>query len=307
MLNISNFKFLKFNKFTATFLGAIIISLSMFVPQVLANLPYNGGFYTNLNGSGTSASSHTRNGCDENTGNCSGTAVYRFQCDGNTTDCRSNESGPTSSQSLGNPGCGKTVQLDVFDHNCRANGGWDCGIPQDYMTWYSGDCVAPTAVPTQAPIPTVVPTVAPTVMPTNIPTVAPTSAPRVGNQVSCPAGFSPTVSGSTIVCVQQVQKQVQTQTSTSYANAVTGPVTVNLAGQPQVVQPAPQVVYYQQPQVVTAAYDVKTLPKTGLPMVAWGLSGLLPVGLGFRRFGSANKGIANVGKYLWEKREFLKD
>lgn len=296
------------NKFTVTFLGATLISLSLFVPRVLANLSYNGGYYTNLNGSGTAATFHTGNNCNPDSGTCSGSFVYRYECDGNTIDCRANESGPASSQSLGNPGRGKTVQLDVFDHNCRANGAWDCGLPQDYMVWYSGDLApTPTQAPTTAPTiaPTNAPTIAPTAVPTSAPTVAPTSVPSVPNQVSCPAGYNPTVSGSTIVCVQQVQNQVRTQTSTSYAtaNASTGPVTVNLAGQPAV---QPQVVY-QQPQVVTASYDVKTLPKTGLPLLAWGFSGLLPVGLGFRKFGSADKGLTNIGKYLWEKREFLKE
>lgn len=295
------------NKFTATFIGAILISLSLFVSPVLANLSFGNGFYTNLNGSGTSATLHTGNNCDPSSGSCSGNTVYRFQCDGSTTDCRLNESGPSSSQSFGNPGCGKTVQLDVFDHNCRANGGWDCAVPQDYMVWYSGDCAAPTAVPTQTPRPTIVPTVIPTsiptIVPTVIPTVIPVAVPTVANQVSCPAGFVQSLSGSTIVCVQQVQNQVQTQTQTAYANASTGPVTVNVPSQPAqvIAQPAPQVIYYQQPQIV------QTLPKTGLPLVAWGLSGLLPIGLGFRKFGSANKDLTNMGKYLWEKREFLKD
>jgi hypothetical protein len=38
--------------------------------------------------------------------------------------------------------CGKTVQIDVFNKNCRAGGGWNCGESDlvDYIVWYSGDC-----------------------------------------------------------------------------------------------------------------------------------------------------------------------
>ncbi|MDO8570703.1 MAG: hypothetical protein Q7R97_03925 [Candidatus Daviesbacteria bacterium] len=149
--------------------------------------------------------------------------------------------------------------------------------------------------------PTPIPTAPATAGPTAVPTVIPTAVPTIANQVSCPSGYVQSLSGSTIVCVQQVQTQTQTQ----YANAYTAPVTVNLAGQP--VAQTPQIVYYQQqPQVIQAAYDVKTLPKTGLPVLAWGLSGLLPIGLGFRKFGSTDKSLTSAGKYLWEKREFLK-
>lgn len=185
-------------------------------------------------------------------------------------------------------------------------GPWN--INDEIIGYNNAACPLSTPTPTPTSTPTPTPTNAPTLTPT--PTVIPTAVPTISNQVSCPSGYVQSLSGSMIVCVQQVQTQTQTQTQTAqggsaYANAYTAPVTVNLAGQP--VAQTPQIVYYQQPQIVQASYDVKTLPKTGLPVLAWGLSGLLPVGLGFRKFGSADKGIANVGKYLWEKREFLKN
>lgn len=137
---------------------------------VSAQMGYGSGVYTNLCGSGTAANSHACSGeCNPGSGSCTGNGnhrVVRFVCDGRTTDCRSNESAFSTSQSLGNPGCGKTVQLDVFEKACRnSNGGWDCtdGQMTDYMVWYSGDCPAPTAPPTKKPTPR--PTTTPTAPP----------------------------------------------------------------------------------------------------------------------------------------------
>lgn len=391
------------------FLAVAIILGSLFWTLLPSDVkagfkPPFGGEYTNLNGSGTAANFHTRNGCDENTGSCSGNAVYRYQCDGRTTDCRSNESGPTSSRSLENPGCGKTVQLDVFDHNCRQNGGWDCGIPQDYMVWYSGDCSVPAPVTPQCPYnstqarvqkslsdpwdsfkairvgdpirvggfhnntgllagdvelnvngptgsfnlgngaffnpaaagnytltvttqngsgsacedrasflvqsaavptPTSTPPVIPT--PTAVPTVTPTpvispvpTVPVINAQIRCPEGFVQTVSGSNIICLQQIQNQTQSVVST--ANASTGPINVSVAS--NIPQGAPiQVVPVEakQPVVIT-----QELPKTGLPLAAWAFSGLAPIGLKLKRFGSS-KGEGNSILALWQEREFLRN
>lgn len=49
----------------------------------------------------------------------------------------------------------------------------------------------------------------------------------------------------------------------------------------------------------------RELPKTGLPFAAWALLGLVPAGIGLRKFKSiAPKG--NIARFLWEKRKFLK-
>lgn len=117
-----------------------------------AGMAYNGGEYINLAGSGTNANSHTGQYCTPGSGSCQGPSVVKFTCDGRNPDCRSGESGFSSSQSLGNPGCGKSVQLDVFNKNCRlSNGGWDdsCQL-LDYMVWYSGDCPAPQPPPAES-------------------------------------------------------------------------------------------------------------------------------------------------------------
>lgn len=52
---------------------------------------------------------------------------------------------------------------------------------------------------------------------------------------------------------------------------------------------------------------VEQLPKTGLPLVAWSLVGLLPAGFGLRRFGRTNKDNEGKPLYTWQKREFEKE
>lgn len=134
-------------------IGAIfLVALATFLPgQVKAGLSFNGGEYTNLCGTGTAATGYScPANCDINSGTCSGSFVYRFTCDGRQTDCRSNEQGPSGSQSLGNPGSNKTVQLDVFNKNCRdGSGSWVCGDGDmtGYITWFSGQAQAPTPTP----------------------------------------------------------------------------------------------------------------------------------------------------------------
>lgn len=154
---------------------------SLLVQPVRAAISYGSGYYTNLCGSGTAANAQTCNaGCNTSSGSCSssGDTVVRFECDGRTTDCRSGESGFASSHSIGSVSCGKTVQIDVFTHNCRANGGWSCGDNdlRDYIVWYSGDCAQSTPTPTPTPQPTPTPTPSPTPSPTPTPTPQPTSS-----------------------------------------------------------------------------------------------------------------------------------
>lgn len=137
----------------------LLVTLFLFSTQVSANLSFNGGEYTNICGSGTSANSNNCNGsCNATTGNCSnpGNTVIRFVCDGRQTQCNQNESSFSSSQSLGNPGANKTVAIVVFNKTCRVNGAWSCGDSdmKDYMVWYSGSTNAQTPVfPTYAPTP----------------------------------------------------------------------------------------------------------------------------------------------------------
>ncbi|MBI4036828.1 hypothetical protein HY385_00170 [Candidatus Daviesbacteria bacterium] len=367
----------------------LVAFLAFAVPSVKAGMPFNGGEYTNLWGSGTAASFHTGPNCNTGTGTCTapngGTGtVAKFTCDGRQTDCRSNETWSTS-QNLGNPGKNKTVQLDVYSRNCYVGGNWDPNCPLvDYIVWYSGaqSTPTPTPTPTQTPAPacndnqvalnanpkSVLPggvinfgisgdastwigdnfgggagscsgawnsqncmvsntpgtytwthtwkkcegnfnncsntctkstqfIVEPTPTVTPVPTVTPlpTPTPGQGGVVSCPSGFVKTISGSNIICVQQIQNNNQTVTSTS--NASTGPINVSVA-QPAIVQP--QILAAKTPVVTTE------LPKTGLPLGVWALSGLTPLGLGLKKFGGFGKIGQETAHYLWQQREYLK-
>jgi hypothetical protein len=134
---------------------ALGLFLSATTPAFAIN--YAGGTYTNLCGSGTAANSHSCNGgCNTSTGSCSssGNNVVKFVCDGRRTECTSNESGFSTNHSVSGVGCGKTVQIDVFNKTCRVNGNWVCGNNdgslKDYIVWYSGDC-STTVQPTPTP------------------------------------------------------------------------------------------------------------------------------------------------------------
>lgn len=92
----------------------------------------------------------------------SGEFPFRFECDGRVADCRQNES---YSSSVGGASCGKSVQIDVFNKDCRPTknagdpwlcGGTETGGPLDgniqrYATWYTGDCPGGTTPPTGGP------------------------------------------------------------------------------------------------------------------------------------------------------------
>lgn len=153
-----------------------------------ANVGYGGGEYTNLCGSGTAASFYNCPGsCSTGNGSCSagGNYVVRYVCDGRQTECRSNESGFSTSQSVGGVGCGKTVQVDVFNKTCRVNGNWVCGSNNltGYMVWYSGNCSSstPTPTPVATPTPSPTPTTSPTPTPTPSPTPTPTPVPQISS------------------------------------------------------------------------------------------------------------------------------
>lgn len=306
-----------FSVSTAIILGSLI--WTFFPTKVEAGLkPVFGGEYTNLFGSGLSSDSHNdaTGKCNAGTGICSGKFVIRTVCEGITTNCDDGTSHTSpiqvedgnASRSVNNPfpGFNRTVQIDVFDKSCRkTDGSWNCAdneVPADYLVWYSGNS-APTATPTQAPAPTTTPTWAPvpTTTPTpRVPTVPPVpTVPVIDAEVRCPDGFVRTISGSNIICLQQIQNQ--NQSSVSSANASTGPITVSLASNfPQGVPLQVVPVETKQPVVFT-----QELPKTGLPLVVWAFSGLAPLGLKLKRFGSTSpKGNSILA--LWQEREFLR-
>lgn len=173
--------------------------------------------------------------------------------------------------------------------------------------------VIPTPTPT--PVVVVTPTPTPVVIVTPMPTPVPAAEQQVDLQ--CPAGFISVVSGSNIFCLQQVQNNNQNQTVNQTVNATGGSSTASGGsssanatsggGVPVVVAAAQPAVVVAQPQVAGVSTKVTELPKTGLPVAAWVLSGLLPAGLGLRKFGSFGKDQKDTARYLWQKREFERE
>lgn len=117
--------------------------------QVRAAISYNGGEYINLHGTGTAATAHIGDNCNISSGTCSGAFVIKSVCDGRTTQCDGGHTLPQSVNEVRNgslslgiaPGTNKTVQIDVFDKECRgSDGNWICGgeTVKDYIVWYSG-------------------------------------------------------------------------------------------------------------------------------------------------------------------------
>ena len=178
-----------------------------------AQITYGDGYYVNLCGSGTAATTYTCDpGCNPATGRCAGTnnGVVKWTCAGKWEQCLESESTWSNVQETGNPGCGRTVQISMFDKTCRRqDGSWDnsCKL-LGYMVWYSGDCwVGQGPSPTRSPSPTagnITPTATPKVTPTttpvsaNTPTRTPTPVNGIGGLVSTP---TPTVNPNTnLIC-----------------------------------------------------------------------------------------------------------
>ncbi len=111
--------------------------------------PPFGGEYTNLCGSGTNATFYSCSAdCNINEGKCrarSGEWIFVYTCSGRQIECRSNEVklGPGNTAYVTNyasVGSDKTVQIDIFNKDCRAGGGWSCDSSnlKGYIVWWSG-------------------------------------------------------------------------------------------------------------------------------------------------------------------------
>ncbi len=165
-------------KISQTSLSLIILTVLALISPALAQAEW-----TNVCGSGYAADWTGRDGvctgCSRGSQSCSGNYVYKFTCNGYTRECGGNgttpyaQAGPSSYQSIGNPGCDKTVQIDVFEGANYQN-------LTDYFVWYTGPCDEPTNTPTPTSTPT--PTRTPTPTPTNTPT--PTLTPTVTPSIS---------------------------------------------------------------------------------------------------------------------------
>ncbi len=98
--------------------------------------------------------------------------------------------------------------------------------------------------------------------------------------LNCPQGQVSEVRGSTVICVNVNQTQNQTANGGLGGNAV-----VNIE------QRSPEVAQ---------------LPKTGLPLAAWALTGLTPVGVVLKKFGKNKDLIEQSPNFIWQSREFSK-
>ncbi len=179
--------------------------------------------------------------------------------------------------------------------------------------------VTPSPTPVVTPTPTPTPT--PAATPTPTPVVTPTPAPNVQN---CPDGATVTNgNGNNINCNQNSNSntnsnsnsQSQSQTATggsATANATGGSVgntTVNVTvptpSATSTTSTSTTVTTAAVPVVVTTASNpsnVKELPKTGLPLAAIPLTGLLPLGLKLRKMGKNSTEDENA-QTVWMDRQ----
>lgn len=154
----------------------------VFVSGAEAAVNFGSGTYTNLCGTGTSATAYRCEAqCNASTGICESdnSGVVKWTCPGRWEQCLEQESNFSNRASLDNIACGKTVQVSVFDKKCRLeDGAWDTSCRLlGYMVWYSGDCREGSASPTPRRFPfNLLPSVTP--RPTTV--ITPTVTPRTG-------------------------------------------------------------------------------------------------------------------------------
>lgn len=133
----------------------------------------------------------------------------------------------------------------------------------------------PTPTPTPTPAPTATPTPGPTATPTPTPapTVTPTPTPTPG------------VGGNT-----------NTNNNCTGSNSCSGTANVTVTN----ATPAPSAA------VAGVSTSVTQLPKTGLPELAWGLIGFLPIGARLRKSFKVKGEMEDHPQYLFEARQFKK-
>lgn len=116
-----------------------------------------------------------------------------------------------------------------------------------------------------------------------------------GTTIQCPAGYVAQAFGTNVYCVQSTGQQktsVVTTANQTQGNVVLATATSS-ATEPKVL--------------TTAATDasVTELPKTGLPLAAWGISALLPLGLKMRKNKKSDQ-ESSVNS-IWMVRQLNKD
>ncbi|KXK26574.1 MAG: hypothetical protein TR69_WS6001000580 [candidate division WS6 bacterium OLB20] len=108
-----------------------------------AAISYAGGWYTNLCGNSTADAYNCPANCNPYNGSCSGSYVYKFTCNGQTNECVSNGTGPSTFQSFDTGICNQTQQIDVFNQNCGPVSNWQCpgtSALTGFMVWYKPSC-----------------------------------------------------------------------------------------------------------------------------------------------------------------------
>jgi len=158
--------------------------------------------------------------------------------------------------------------------------------PGDFVevAFKAGLTNTPATTPTPTPTTPVTPTPTVTTTPTPTPTGTITPSPT---PTQVPTNITNNITNS------NSQSQSQTQNNNQTVN---------------VTQAAPAPVVVTQPvSEVKGTTTVTQLPKTGLPLAAWALSGLLPIGAGLKKFGGKNQTNQDSAHYLWQRREFDKD
>ena len=202
--------------------------------------------------------------------------------------------------------CG-SFQTDLFG---VANQGQDTLAWSIYRTGVNCPEVSPSPSPVVSPSPS------PVVSPSPSPSVSPSASPSVSPSPSPTGGVSN--SSTQNQNQEQTQNNSQNQTNNQNANATGGNSSsssssnssVNLTINNPNPTPAPSasttVVYTSTtttPQVVTQVKGAVTeLPKTGLPLAALALGGLLPGGMAFKRFGKKDQ-VEESANSIWIERQ----
>ena len=126
----------------AFFAALMLLGIFLMPEKVFAGAPYAGGNYTNVCGDPGGWNYRCSAACSMGSGSCSGTWVVKFTCNGWQFECGGGGASPVGETSGGyqafNTGISnQTQQIDVFDRNCRAGGGWDpnCRL-LGFMVWY---------------------------------------------------------------------------------------------------------------------------------------------------------------------------
>lgn len=121
--------------------------------------------------------------------------------------------------------------------------------------------------------------------PSTTTTPAATSAPSTSS-INCPAGYTAQTYGTSVYCVAQ-------SGGSASSPSTTAPLTTVAPAQSQ-----PQVTY-------KTADAVGELPRTGLPLAAWGVSALLPLGLKLRKSKKVNDETS--ANSIWTSRQLEKE